>query len=127
MRQLIANGSVSYAYIGIVTTDLTPAFARRFRYSVKHGAVVTRIEQSSPAHTAGLRAGTSELQYLGADFPARADVIVAIDGQPVRTSEDLVRIVTERLSPGELARFTVVRGASRLNIGVRLANRPANP
>jgi 2-alkenal reductase len=127
MRQLIGNGSVSYAYIGIVTTDLTPAFARHFHYAVKHGAVVTKVERSSPADNAGLRVGTSEQEYLGADFPPRADVIVAIDGLPVRTSEDLVRIVTETLSPGELARFTVVRGRSRLNIGVRLANRPANP
>ena len=32
MDQLIANGSVSYAYVGVETTDLTPALARRFGY-----------------------------------------------------------------------------------------------
>jgi len=38
-----------------------------------------------------------------------------------------VRIVTERLSPGELVHFTVIRGKTRLDVPVRLGERPANP
>ena len=41
MEQLIANGSVSYAYVGVETSDLTPALARRFGYAVRTGRVVT--------------------------------------------------------------------------------------
>jgi S1-C subfamily serine protease len=127
MEQLIAHGSVSYAYIGVVTTDLTPAFARHFHYGVEHGAVISSVENDSPASRAHLRGGKGDQAYLGTDFSPGGDVIVAIDGHPVRSSEDVVRIVTERLSPGELVRFTVVRGTSRLNVPVRLGERPANP
>jgi S1-C subfamily serine protease len=54
-------------------------------------------------------------------------VIVAIDGQSVRSSEDVVRIVTDALSPGQLARITVVRDGARKLIPVRLSQRPVEP
>ena len=127
MEQLIAHGAVSYAYIGVVTTDLTPAFARHFHYGVEHGAVISSVESPSPASKARLRGGEGDEPYLGTEFSSGGDVIVAIDGRPVRSSEDVVRIVTERLSPGELAHFTIVRGTSRLDVPVRLGERPANP
>jgi len=127
MEQLIGRGGVSYAYIGVVTTDLTPAFARHFHYSVRHGAVITKVVGDSPAKSAGLRGGEPEQAYLGTEFSPGADVIVAIDGRPVRSSEDVVRIVTEHLAPGQLAHFTVVRGRSRLDVPVRLGQRSANP
>jgi len=127
MDQLIRHGSVSYAYIGVITTDLTPAFAKHFHYGVQHGAVITSVEDHSPASAAHLRGGKGDHQYLGTDFSPGGDVIVAIGGRLVRSSEDVVRIVTERLAPGQLVRFTIVRGKSHLDVPVRLGDRPANP
>jgi S1-C subfamily serine protease len=124
MEQLIANGSVSYAFVGVVTTDLTPALAKRFGYTVSRGAVVTSVEDRSPAAKAGLRPGKPTSGAFGIEvFPRGGDVIVSIEGRRVNTSEDLARIVTN-LSPGEVARFTVQRGGSRVVIPVTLAERP---
>jgi 2-alkenal reductase len=122
MQQLILNGSVSYAFVGVETTDLTPALARRFGYAVSRGAVVTNVVSGSPADAAGLRAGSSTASAFGVDFPRSGDVIVAIDGRPVAGSEDIARIVTN-LSPGQVARFTVERGHSRRDLSVRLSER----
>ena len=122
MEQLIANGSVSYAYVGVETTDLTPALARHFGYAVSQGAVVTGLQPGSPAVKAGLRADSSRAQAFGVVFPRSGDVIVAIDGQRVAGSEDIARIVTN-LSPGEIAQFTVQRGHSRLALPLRLGER----
>ena len=122
MDQLIANGSVSYAYVGVETTDLTPALAHRFGYPVTQGAVVTGIVQGSPADRAGLREPTSHGQALGLDFPRNGDVIVAIDGKKVVGSEDIARIVTN-LSPGQVAHFAVERGHSRVDLPLRLGER----
>jgi len=127
MEQLIANGTVSYPFIGITTTDLTPTLARHFGYPVKRGAAITGVEPKSPAAAAGLRAGTDTQQFLGVDFPAGGDVIVAIAGHPVESSEDVVRIVTDSLAPGEVVRVTVVRAGVRREIPVRLAERSTNP
>jgi 2-alkenal reductase len=127
MEQLIASGSVSYAFIGVTTEDLTPAFARHFGYPVRHGAVIVRVQGGSPAAAAGLRGGSSHDFFLGTDFVKGGDVIVAIDGHPVRASEDVVRIVTDALSPGQLARVTVVRHGTRQQIPVQLSQRPIEP
>jgi S1-C subfamily serine protease len=124
MQQLIANGKVSYAFVGIVTTNLTPAYAKHFGYGVTQGAAVTSVVKDSPAADAGLHAGHGSGTYLGVKFPLGSDVIVSIGGVPVRNSEDVVRIVTEDLSPGERAAFTVVRDGKRLRLPVRLVERP---
>jgi S1-C subfamily serine protease len=122
MAQLIANGSVSYAYVGVKTTDLTPALAHHFHYGVTRGAVVTNVLPGSPAAAAGLRAGKSLAQAFGIAFPTSGDVIVSIAGEPVVGSEDIARIVTN-LSPGQVVRFGIERGGSRLELPVRLSER----
>lgn len=124
MQQLIANGSVSYAFVGVETEDLTPALAKRFDYPVDRGAVITSVVDGSPAAAAGLRGGSGREDVLGIEFVRGGDVIVAIDGQTVRGSEDIVRIVTDSLSPGQVARFTIQRGDARREISVRLGERP---
>jgi S1-C subfamily serine protease len=127
MTQLVAAGRVSYAYVGIETQDLTPAIAKRFHYPVEQGAVITTVHSGTPGAQAGLRGGTSDEQFLGTRFTRGGDVIVAIDGQPVRSAEDVVRLVTERLSPGEVAKFTIYRGNERRTVEVKMGERPANP
>ena len=122
MQQLIANGSVSYAYVGVETTDLIPALARRFGYGVERGAVVTDVLDGSPAAKAGLRPGRKTASAFGVDFPRSGDVIVSIDGHRVTGSEDIARIVTS-MRPGQVARFAVERGDARLVLPVRLGER----
>ena len=123
MQQLIANGSVSYAYVGVKTEDLTPALAKRFDYPVGRGAVISNVVDGGPAAAAGLRGGSGREEVLGIEFIRGGDVIVAIDGQTVRSSEDVVRIVTTSLSPGQVARFTIRRGKTRREVPVRLGER----
>jgi 2-alkenal reductase len=127
MRALIATGHVEYAYVGIKTEDLTPSIARRFHYAAKQGAVIDEVGHGSPADAAGLRGGSNEEDILGIPFKRGGDLIVAIDGRPVSEAEDVVRIVTEELSPGQIATFTILRGGKRLSIPVKLAVRPSSP
>ena len=122
MAQLITNGSVSYAYVGVETTDLTPALAHRFHYAVTRGAVVTNVLPGSPAAAAGLHVSHNVQRAFGVDFPVGGDVIVSIGGRVVTGSEDIARIVTN-MSPGEVARFGIERGNSRLDLPVRLSER----
>jgi len=123
LQQLIANGSVSYAYVGVKTEDLTPALAKRFDYPVGRGAVISNVVDGGPAAAAGLRGGSGREEVLGIEFIRGGDVIVAIDGQTVGSSEDVVRIVTTSLSPGQVARFTIRRGKTRREVPVRLGER----
>ncbi|MGB2953155.1 MAG: trypsin-like peptidase domain-containing protein [Gaiellaceae bacterium] len=126
MAQLIANGRVSYAYVGVLTEDLTPSIAHRFGYPVDHGAVITSVQSHTPASAAGLRGGSHKQTVFGQQFTRGGDVIVAIDRTPVASAEDVVRIVTERLSPGRQVTFTIVRDGRQRRVQVRLVERPGS-
>ncbi|MGH3002774.1 MAG: S1C family serine protease [Gaiellaceae bacterium] len=125
MTQLLHGGKVRYAYVGIQTQDLTPSIAKKFGYAARQGALIVDVRSGSAAARAGLRAGGHDTEYQGVDVRAGGDAIVAIDGVAVANAEDVVRIVSERLLPGETARFTVVRGARRRVVAVTLDARPA--
>jgi S1-C subfamily serine protease len=124
MAQLIEDGHVAYAYVGVTAGTLTPSLADRFGYPVERGAVVERIAAGSPGLRAGLRCGRDEEEFRGTVFKRGGDVIVGIDGKPVRSADDLVRIVSERLEPGQQSAFEVVRDGERKTIAVRLGERP---
>ena len=74
-----------------------------------------------------MQAGTDSLRLLGAPFVSGGDVIVSIGGHPVGSAEDVVRVVTEELSPGQSVPVTFFRAGRRHQVTVRLAQRPANP
>jgi 2-alkenal reductase len=124
LRQLVERGQVAYGFVGISAKDLTPSIARRLGYSVSRGALVERVESGSAADRAGLRAGRTDVRVYGQTIRAGGDVVVAIGAAPVRSASDLVRIVASRLSPGDVARFTIVRDGKRLVVPVTLTTRP---
>jgi S1-C subfamily serine protease len=123
MAQLITRGRVSYAYVGISTEDVTPSLADGLGYRTKHGALVVGVEPNSPAQRAGFRAGSKERTVLGREVLAGGDVIVEIDGRPVRHADDVVRIVSFELKPNDVTVFTIVRNGHRQKIAVTLGER----
>jgi S1-C subfamily serine protease len=125
--QLVRNGRVTYAYVGVNAEDLTPTIARRFGYTVQRGAVIATVVPEGPGARAGLRGGTSERELNGFEVRVGGDVVVRIANRPVRSADDLVRVVSENLLPGQVIRFTVVRDGRRLVIPVRLGERPRRP
>jgi 2-alkenal reductase len=124
MEQLVANRRVVYAYVGVTTEDLTPTLARHLGLRVERGALIGRVEEGTPADKAGLHGGTREEFFNGQRVRRGGDVIVAIDGAEVRRADDVVRIVAERLAPGQVSRFTVVRDGERRVFRIRLGTRP---
>ena len=128
MEQLIAQGHVDYSYLGIKTQDLTPTAARRFGFGTTRGAVVVSVEADSPAAKAGLRGSSEEAFFNGDPNVAKnGDVIVAVDGQPITSADDVLRMVSSRLAPGQRATLTIYRGSERRRVTLVLGRRPANP
>jgi 2-alkenal reductase len=126
MSQLIATGEVRYAYVGITTQTVTPSIAERFGYGADRGAAVQGVNVGTPAADAGFRPGKAEEVFEDIRIRPGGDLIVAIDGRPVDTADDVVRAVTRKL-PGEKITFTVLRGSERRTINVTLGTRPEIP
>jgi S1-C subfamily serine protease len=126
MEQLIATGRVRYAWVGISSQTLTPSLAEELDYPVEAGAAIQSVIPGGPAEAAGLLGGSDTIVLDGLQFERGGDVVVAINGTPVRTSEELGRIVAGELFPGETAQFTVIRDGERLTVPIELADRPGD-
>jgi 2-alkenal reductase len=126
MAQLVATGRVVYAYLGVTTEDLTPTVARHLGYSVTRGAIVGEVRDGGPAKKAGLKGGSGDESFNGQSITSGGDVIVAINGHPVQSADDVVRDVATRL-PGEKITLTIVRGEERKSLQVTLGARPSVP
>jgi S1-C subfamily serine protease len=126
LDQLLRSGRVRYAYIGVSTQDVTPGMAAAFKLGAERGALVTRVEDGSPAAQAGLRGGSRTEAFNGLDVTLGGDLIVAIGGVRVENADDVSRLVTTTLEPGQTVPFTVVRGTRRITLPVTLGDRPAS-
>ncbi len=87
---------------GITLQNVTPDIARRLRLENRSGAVVTEIEQGSPAARAGMQPG---------------DVIVRVGRQPVESATEAQRELA-RIPSGGTAFLRVVRGGNETFVTV---------
>jgi S1-C subfamily serine protease len=118
---LIKTGRVPHAYIGITTAPVSPQVVRDLNLPAPAGALVQAVEPGSPADHAGLRAGRT--QTSGA-LIAGGDLIVGVDGKPVRTPNDISGAIATH-KPGDRIEIEFYRGREKRSVSVTLADRPA--
>jgi S1-C subfamily serine protease len=95
--QLLRDGRVRRSYLGLAgaSQPVGRRFARHFELSNAAGVRVESVEPGAPAARAGLKP---------------ADVIVALNGQPVNGIDDLHRLLTAELI-GMSVEIVLLRGA----------------
>ena len=69
--QLIENGKVEHAAIGILAQQLTPAVAKEFRLPVKSGVVIEKVQPGSGAAKAGAQGRHDRRDRGRRELPAR--------------------------------------------------------
>jgi 2-alkenal reductase len=123
---LIQNGKYDYPYLGISTKDdLSLAEIQALGLKSTSGAYVTSVIPGGPADQAGILAGTQAISLSGSQgLNKGGDLVIAIDGQPVVTFDDMIRYLVLHKSPGETVTLTVLRGDQKLDIPVVLGKRP---
>jgi S1-C subfamily serine protease len=125
LPQLEDKGKVDYAYLGVSTQSLTPEVAGKLNYAgFKQGALVACVVDKGPADKAGLKEGSDSASIDGTPVPIGADLIIAIDGKPVKSSDDIQSLVTAK-KPGDKIKITVVRDGKKRDLEAKLASRPA--
>jgi S1-C subfamily serine protease len=114
--KLIANGRYVRPTIGVSATD---ELSRRLLSSANanySGIVVLQIVPGSPADRAGLKPATSN----GGRRVTLGDVIVAIDGKPVKSMNELIAVL-DRHEFGDRVTLTVRRGQESRDVTVALS------
>jgi S1-C subfamily serine protease len=108
VEQLLEDGTVDYTWVGVGYTPLTPEIAQQFGIDAESGVVVESVEPGSPAAAAGLRPG---------------DVIVAVEGKPLESAEQLLGEIRAR-RPGQPLRLRVLRDGQERDVTVTLGEQP---
>ena len=124
--QLIKEGKVEHAYLGVELTTITSDLASNFRVPVDKGVLIQHVRDGSPAADAGLEGGTTQVVLAGQTFWLGGDVITKVDGQAVETSDQLASVVTSK-QPGDSLDLEVHRGQETLNVTVELGRQPSTP
>jgi len=102
--QLIEHGEVRRGRLGIGIQDLTPELAKAFNINARRGAVVSQVEEGSPAEKAEIQVG---------------DVIVEVNGKAVRSASEL-RNAVGLLRAGTKINLLLLREGERKQIMVRI-------
>jgi len=108
LPQLKALGRVERGFVGVTGRDVDPDVQASLKLSRADGALVQDVAAGSPAARGGLR------PY---------DVIVGLDGQPVRTHDHFIREIAAR-QPGTSARLEYIRDGRSREVSLKLAERP---
>lgn len=97
VEEIVANGFVSYPYLGI-TTQMT----------MQGTAVVDSVEEDAPAEAAGVQAG---------------DIIVGIDGDQISRNQPFIDVLYQH-DPGDTVTLEVERDEEVIELEVELGTRP---
>ena len=124
--QLIKEGKVEHAYLGVELTTITSDLASNLRVPVDKGVLIQHVRDGSPAADAGLKGGTTQVVLAGQTFWLGGDVITKADGQTLETSDQLASVVTSK-QPGDSLDLEVHRGQETLNVKVELGRQPSTP
>lgn len=121
---LIRDGSYDYPYLGIFSTsDLSLLDQETLGLPRSTGVYVTSVDPGGPADKAGVKGGQANSTISG--LPAGGDLIIAVDGRPVSTFNDLIGYVVQQKSPGDAVLLTVLRDNQELELELTLDRRPA--
>lgn len=106
IEDLKAYGKVQRGYLGVQIVDLNDALGKELGLGISQGVYVDGFMVNSSAEGSGIRKG---------------DVIVSIDGNPVKAAPELQGLIARR-RPGDNVRVGINRKGKNLTINVPLKN-----
>lgn len=102
VAKLMKDGSIQYGYLGVEIQPVTPDVASAIGLDHPGGALVSQVNEGSPAAKAGVETG---------------DVITSFAGQDVKDPKDLSRAVAD-VAPGARETLDIWRKGKAMDISV---------
>jgi serine protease Do len=110
-QQLVKNGKVEHAYLGVQMADLSPELRDQLnqKYKLKidaeKGVLVLKVIPNSPASAGGIKSG---------------DLVQSINDKPIRTSDDIQQAV-EMARPGGMITVQVKQQGQSRSLRITLS------
>ena len=121
-NDLITDGRVHRAFLGVETLPVNGWLSEALDLPVKEGLLVERATKGGPAAAAGIRGGDRVAQAGMRRIYIGGDVIVAIDSQKIAGQFD-VNVLLNRKRPGDTVTVTLYRGGKKMDVPVKLGER----
>lgn len=106
IEDLVKDGFISGAYLGVTVEDMNPEVAQA--YGLPIGVYVRSVAAGSAAEKAGIRA---------------KDIIIAVGDQKVTSMNELTRIL-RKYEPGQSSTVTVYRSGDELKLNITFDAKP---
>jgi 2-alkenal reductase len=123
LAQLRRDGRARYAYLGISHVEVYPQLAAHFHLPVDSGAWVQDVTAGGPAQGAHVREGDQTERFQDKAYRVGGDVITAVQGKTIHSESDLAKVLLGH-KPGDTVTVALRRGGKRLNVRIKLGERP---
>ena len=110
MDQIVRNGKVTRAYMGVSIQEVSPELAKAFVEAEPRGALVGDVSSGSPAEKSGVQKG---------------DIIVELNGKPIMDSNQL-RMSISMMAPDATVILKVLRNGGERDMAVKLGVLPTD-
>ena len=119
-------GRVRRPTLDIVTLPISPDIAEQIGLPADYGILIERVLPGGAAEQAGLKGGTQRAYEGNTPVMLGGDLIVAIDGDPVTTPQDLSGAMNAHRA-GDVVTLTVFRGKRKMDVKVKLGDARDQP
>jgi S1-C subfamily serine protease len=129
--ELIAQGRYPHPWLGASLLSLTPGWVGILQQAgmqvpVEQGMLVVEAADGGPAARAGLQDGDQLVRVGRQILPVGGDIIIAVNGQPVKDSRDLTVYLETKTRVGDTIELTFIRDGREEHLPVQLDERPGN-
>lgn len=122
---LIESGHYDWPWLGVSGYTVNPPLVKAMSLPVEQGAYVSTVTDGGPALATGLIGTTGTVTQDGRTVEVGGDVITAIDGQPVKTFDDILVYLSLQTSPGQEVTLTILRDGKYQDVKLQLGTRPS--
>lgn len=120
-EDLITEGRVRRASMGVSARVLTPAMAEALRLPVNEGLLLEHVNPGGPADRAGLKGGDRQAILGMSRIILGGDVVTAIDGRAINGQMDL-NLALNHKRPGDTVKVDYYRSGQKMQAEVKLTD-----
>ena len=122
--QLIEEGEYHHPWVGISGRDIDPDLAGILNLKDAKGFLIVTVVEGSPADKAGLLGSSKTKEIDGVTYQVGGDVILSVDGKPVRKIDDILIHLQREKSVGDEMVLEILREGRNTNFVILLEERP---